>query len=65
MGSDGVEPGWPARESRSLSFCVCSEIDSATSAEDVEFFPRDRLQALKTNWRRRERKTGPKHIKII
>ena len=27
VGSDGVKPGWPARESRFLSFFVCSEID--------------------------------------
>ena len=27
VGSDGVKSGWPARESRLLSFCVCSEID--------------------------------------
>ena len=27
VGSDGVKPGWPARESRLLSFFVCSEID--------------------------------------
>ena len=27
VGSDGVKPGWPARESRFSSFFVCSEID--------------------------------------
>ena len=27
VGSDGVKPGWPAREGRFLSFFVCSEID--------------------------------------
>ena len=27
VGSDGVKSGWPARESRLLSFCVFSEID--------------------------------------
>ena len=27
VDSDGVKSGWPARESRFLSFFVCSEID--------------------------------------
>ena len=27
VDSDGVKPGWPAREGRFLSFFVCSEID--------------------------------------
>ena len=27
VGSDGVKSGWSARESRLLSFFVCSEID--------------------------------------